>query len=322
MNTIQKTKEIYRLTLPTPFAVGPINVYLVKGDALTLVDTGPKTEEAWKSFTKQLVDIGYHVNDIEQVVLTHHHSDHVGLIDFLPDIPVYGHWRNEPWISRDSTLFQRHDEFFTQFLAESGVVDHFDDLVKRRETLFAYSCRAHLTGELKEGDRIPGMYGWTVIETPGHAQSHISLYHEKDGILLAGDHLIKHISPNPILEPPYIGEKERPQPLLQYRASTKKCIQIPVSTVFSGHGEEITNVAQLITTQQRLQEQRAWKVREIVKDGAKTAYDICKKLFPKAYKTEMFLTMSETIGQLDYLISIGEVKAQKTGPQVTYTTTN
>lgn len=49
---------------------------------------------------------------------------------------------------------------------------------------------------MREGDRIDSMPGFTVIETPGHASTHISLYRESDGILIGGDALISHISSN------------------------------------------------------------------------------------------------------------------------------
>jgi len=97
-------KKIHRLSLPTPFSIGPVNVYLVESDSLTLVDAGPKTDEAWESLKEQLRARGYSPSDIEQVVLTHHHIDHAGLLDFLREngkIRVFGHPKNRPWIRQD-----------------------------------------------------------------------------------------------------------------------------------------------------------------------------------------------------------------------------
>jgi glyoxylase-like metal-dependent hydrolase (beta-lactamase superfamily II) len=101
VNTSVQRKGIQRITLPTPFPIGPVNVYLVESESLTLVDAGPKTDEAWESLKQQLRVRGYSPSNIEQVVLTHHHIDHVGLLDFLRengDIRVIGHPRNRPWI--------------------------------------------------------------------------------------------------------------------------------------------------------------------------------------------------------------------------------
>src|SRR5690625_6240969 len=77
-------QTIHQLTLPTPFAVGDVHVYLIKGDMLSLVDAGVKTKEAWESLTHQLKQLGYRPEDIEQLILTHHHPDHIGLIEEFP----------------------------------------------------------------------------------------------------------------------------------------------------------------------------------------------------------------------------------------------
>lgn len=48
---------IAKLILPTPFPVGDVNVYVIKGDLLTLVDVGPKTDEAWQALNEQLKEL-------------------------------------------------------------------------------------------------------------------------------------------------------------------------------------------------------------------------------------------------------------------------
>ncbi len=75
------TADIIPIRVPTPFAVGDVIVYLVKGDALTLIDCGPKTKEAAAALKEQLAAVHIEMSDIEQIVLTHHHADHAGLLD-------------------------------------------------------------------------------------------------------------------------------------------------------------------------------------------------------------------------------------------------
>src|SRR5690625_6847478 len=77
LKTLNQT--IHQLTLPTPFAVGDVHVYLIKGDILSLVDAGVKTKEAWESLQHQLKQVRYRHEDIVQHILIHHHSDHNGL---------------------------------------------------------------------------------------------------------------------------------------------------------------------------------------------------------------------------------------------------
>ncbi len=139
-----------------------------------------------------------------------------------------------------------------------------------------------------------------MIETPGHASTHISLYRERDGLLIGGDALIRHISSNPILEPPYEGESERARPLLQYNQTLRRLSEMNLSRILSGHGEDIVNVKELIESRLQKQETRALKVLELLKEKPMTAFEICVKLFPVLYKEQLPLTLSETVGQLDF----------------------
>ncbi|MFC0271456.1 MBL fold metallo-hydrolase [Metabacillus herbersteinensis] len=318
MNSMTSSEKVYQITLPTPFPVGDVNVYLVKGEKLTLVDTGPKTEEAWFSFQKQLQEIGYKPADIEQIVLTHHHPDHVGLTDYFSDsVPVIGHEYNRPWLKRDPDFMERQRSFFESLLSQFGVDKRFLRFLSQLNDTLNYSCNRDLHTAISEGDAIPGLDGWHVYETPGHAQSHIVLLQESDGLLLGGDTLLKKISANPLLELPMEGNL-RPKPQLQFNASFKKLLELPISTVFSGHGESIDNAYELILHRMRKQKERAFLVRSFLDGQSLTAFQVCQQLFPAIYQKQLMLTMSETVGQLDYLEDIGEIKVNRSSEQHIY----
>lgn len=310
-NTLHKIKGVHCLTLPTPFAVGPVNVYLLEGKQLTLVDAGPKTEEAWESFNEQLQELGYNATDIEQVVITHHHPDHIGMLDFFGEVPVYGHWRNQPWISQDDSFIEHHDAYFIDFFRTMGIAEVITKRAPGLRAHLVYSCSRDLNGFLKEQDTVPGLPEWKVIETPGHAQSHISLYREEDSVMIAGDHILKDISSNPLLEPPYPGEKERPKPLLQHRRAKEKLLQYEISLAFTGHGEEVEDVHSLVGHRLKKQEERASLIENWINENPMNPFKICKKMFPKAYKKDLVLAMSEVIGNLDYLVLSGKVQSEQ-----------
>ncbi|BCB04632.1 MBL fold metallo-hydrolase [Bacillus sp. KH172YL63] len=303
---------VAKITLSTPFAVGDVNVYVVKGDTLTLVDVGPLTDTAWQQLTEQLSLLGYTTRDIDQIVLTHHHPDHAGLIERFPDsVKVYGHQYNRFWLYRDDSFHTVHDRFFMQLAVEAGLPEEYLQAIPKFKGPLKYMGQRELDVAIHEGDRIPGMNDWSIIETLGHAQSHLSLYRERDGVLIAGDHILASISPNPLIEPPFEGEGERSKPLLQYNASLKKLLDIPISIAYTGHGENISDVHGLIPKRLGKQEERALGVREMVKGNALSVFDICRQLFPSLYRKELGLTLSETIGQLDYLESLHEIQKEK-----------
>jgi glyoxylase-like metal-dependent hydrolase (beta-lactamase superfamily II) len=318
LNTSAKLKGIHRITLPTPFPIGPVNVYLVESESLTLVDVGPKTDEAWESLKNQLRDRGYSPSDIEQVVLTHHHIDHVGLLDYLRengDIRLIGHPRNRPWIRRDEAFYRKWYRYMEELYRSEGVEETLiEPNIQLYQLLQSFNCRTDLDREVAEGDEIPGMPGWRVKETKGHAQSHISLYREADGLMIGGDHLIAHVSSNALIEPPYPGEDKRAKPLLQYRESLRSCLEMDLAQVLAGHGKEITRAHSLIEERLGQQEKRARALRDILSEGdALTCFELCKRLFPTKYLEQLPLAMSETLGHLDLLEEWGAVKKEENG---------
>ncbi|MFC7783441.1 MULTISPECIES: MBL fold metallo-hydrolase [unclassified Rossellomorea] len=303
--------NIAKITLSTPFAVGDVNVYLVKGDALTLVDAGPLTESAWVQLTEQLSLLGYTPQDIDQIVLTHHHPDHAGLLDrFSPSVKIFGHKYNKFWLHRDDYFHEVYDRFFLQLGIESGLPQEYLQSIHKFKSPLKFMGNRKLDNEIREGDAIPGMEDWTIIETLGHAQSHLSFYRERDGVLIAGDHILATISPNPLIEPPFEGETERSKPLLQYNDSLKKLLDIPISLAYTGHGDNIKDVHGLIPRRLGKQDERARGVLEMINGNRLTVFDICKTLFPSVYRKELGLTLSETIGQLDYLESLHYIKKE------------
>ena len=71
--------RIHRLELPTPFPVGPVNVYLIEGREPVLIDAGPNTREAWDSLLQGFQALGATIDQIRHVIITHGHADHYGL---------------------------------------------------------------------------------------------------------------------------------------------------------------------------------------------------------------------------------------------------
>src|ERR1044072_3944448 len=77
--------RIIPISLPTPFYIGPVNVYLIAEDPVTLIDTGPKTKEANEALLEGLRKARIHITDIQRIVLTHAHEDHCGLARSVRD---------------------------------------------------------------------------------------------------------------------------------------------------------------------------------------------------------------------------------------------
>ncbi|CAI8736305.1 putative metallo-hydrolase YflN [Bacillus licheniformis] len=306
-NKTMKDARIIPIALPTPFAVGDVNIYLLRGEALTLVDAGPNTKEAAAVLKSELAEQGLSLSDIDQVVLTHHHADHAGLLDEFPaEVKIIGHPFNEPYISQNPDFIEKQKSFFTYLFQRFGVPGDMKPPGHTIKASYRYSCNRTLTETVSEGGQIEGLDGWRVLETPGHAASHIVLYNEELGSMLGGDLLLKPSSSNPLLEVPQKGGK-RPTPLLDYLESLGRLQELPLHMIYPGHGEEITKVNELVAKRLEKQRNRAEEVYRILSEKPHSPYQICRKLFPAVYEKELFLTLSETIGQLDDLESQGRI---------------
>lgn len=298
---------IHKIVIPTPFAVGDVNAFLIKGDTLSLVDAGPKTPEAYEALKQGIKKAGYSFSDIEQVILTHHHPDHAGWIDAFENAKVLGHTYNDLWLKRDEAFFRYHDAFYLERLIEEGVPEQYLGWVKKMKRSVSFMGERPLDMTLAEGDALPGHPGWTVMETLGHAQSHIALWNEENKTMVGGDLVLEKVSSNPLIEPPLNREHGRPRSLLQYNESLKRILTLPVDIIYTGHGNEVYNAHALIEGRLVRQHERAMKVLAMMDNGSRTIFELTRELFPSVYEKELGLTLSETIGQTDYLFEEGLV---------------
>ncbi|WP_332691527.1 MBL fold metallo-hydrolase [Halalkalibacter lacteus] len=306
-------ESIHQLTIPTPFHVGPVHVYLICGDTITLVDTGPLTKEGKEVLISELKNFGYSIKDIEQVILTHHHPDHVGLAGLFGHATIIGHRYLRPWLTKDRAFLNGCIEFFQKFYNEHGVPMEVVEKVRRTSQAYiSFIEQADLNVIVKHGDKVPGLSGWKVIEVPGHAQNHIMIIREHDHTAIGADVLLASISSNALLEAPMKGE-ERPKTLLQYRHSLQVVKELNIKKLYPGHGEIIYEVNELIN--QRLQGhlERARAIKTIITGDRMSANDISYELFMKKHTIQPDLTFSETFGHIDMLVERGEIQMKKEG---------
>ncbi|MFC0471179.1 MBL fold metallo-hydrolase [Halalkalibacter kiskunsagensis] len=312
-------ETIHQLTIPTPFQVGPVHVYLICGEKLTLVDTGPLTKEGEEVLVNSLKKLGYSLKDIEQVILTHHHPDHVGLAGLFTHATIIGHRYLRPWLTKDHSFLKRCIEFFELFYKEHGVPMKVIEKVKyTSEAYISFIEETDLQVLVKHGDDVPGLFGWKVIEVPGHAQNHIMIVRERDKTAIGADVLLASISSNALLEAP-MEDEERPKTLLQYRRSLQLLKTLNIIKLYPGHGETIYEVNEIAS--QRLQGhlERAKVIKALISEKKMSANEISYELFKKKHMLQPDLTFSETFGHLDLLVEQGEVTMKKEGSYFYFT---
>lgn len=310
---MDQQNQIKGITINTPFQVGPVNVYLIFSDALILVDTGPRTLEARDQLKAGLLKHGVTFSDLDYLLLTHHHPDHIGMTaEVAGNATIAGHHRLEPWLDpkqHPDFLNQRID-YLEEFYQRHGMdAATTEAVINQNKKYMTYAEVAPLNVPLRDGDTLEGMKGWRIMETLGHAQTHLSLIRESDQVMVAGDHLIRHISSNALLEPPHDLWEERPRTLIQYREAMKKCLG--TTKVYSGHGDPITEPDTLIHKRLTEQDQKAAYLKTLIGREQLTATEITRKMYKGLYERQPGLTFSETLGHLDLLESRNELEVKE-----------
>src|SRR5262249_31987548 len=116
--------SIHGLSIPTPFPVGPVNVYLGEGEPLTLVDTGPKADVSREALEAALAGLGYRIEDLRRLIITHHHADHMGLaaeIVTRSGAAVLAHPYSVPWLTDFAAQQARSRPFYDKLWTLAGV---------------------------------------------------------------------------------------------------------------------------------------------------------------------------------------------------------
>jgi glyoxylase-like metal-dependent hydrolase (beta-lactamase superfamily II) len=304
---------IRRLTFPLPLGIRHVHCYLLPGaEGWTLVDTGlglPDAAERWEPVLAELNA------PVVRIVVTHFHPDHAGGgedAQVLSGARVHQGardyeqcervWGRDDWSDRLADYLRRH-----------GLPEPLADELRHEARIFAPFIRfAHEPERLREGDDVDG---WRVLELPGHADGHICLL--RDGVLVAGDHLLEKITPTVGLYP-----ESRPDPLGDYLASLERTIELAPTLALPGHNDLVTDPA--------------GRAREIVEHHRRRLDETVAALGPEprsAYEVSLVLfgadldasggrfALAETLAHLERLVHEGRAARGGDDSAVSYTET-
>jgi glyoxylase-like metal-dependent hydrolase (beta-lactamase superfamily II) len=303
---------IHTISVPTPFAVGRVNLYLIEDDPLTLVDTGPNSGIALDELEQGLAQLGHRVEDLGLLLLTHQHADHIGLTSILArrsGAEVAALAPLADWLGDFGTNMESDDRFAVDLMLRAGVAEDVTVALRAVSAAFRnWGSRADVTRRLHDGDEVVLRdRTYRVLHRPGHSPTDTIFHDEQRREIVGGDHLIAHISSNPVITAPPPGETERPKALLAYIDSLRRTQAMDVDTILPGHGEPVTGHAELIDQRLRMHDKRAAKILRLLGDGPLSAHEIAQRLWGKVALTQVYLTLSEVLGHTDLLCERGQV---------------
>ncbi|HEX6601276.1 MAG TPA: MBL fold metallo-hydrolase, partial [Solirubrobacterales bacterium] len=227
---------IHRFAIPTPFAVGRVNCYLIEDEPLTLVDTGPNSGKALDELTARLAERGHGLADLELIVVTHQHIDHLGLVEILvehsgAEVAALGA-AAERLASFDEDA-ERDDEFAVEVMLRNGIPEDVTVALRSVSRSFrGWGSHVEVTRPLEDGGTLE-LAGrkLEVLHRPGHSPSDTVFWDAERQILIAADHLLPKISSNPLITRPLDGSSPRTQALVTYIESLRKTREMPAEIV-------------------------------------------------------------------------------------------
>ena len=311
------------LQLKIPMRYNPLGYtfsYLLI-DALTLIDTGVGAGRARIALDEQLKMVGLESSDIERIILTHLHRDHIGLVGYVKstsDARVYAHEKAHEVLRGRASEKNRYDKAQNELQTLGGgnflkILGRFEHAFKRRPTLIC------VDETVSDGDLLD-LEGFKlrVIWTPGHAHEHICMYDSERKILFSGDHVLPRITSHISLH-----TSEDADPLADYLSSLEKLRELSVDLVLPSHEYTFKDLGNRIDELKHHHEKRCREILGALSRGEQTVFQISANIswdsdpWPRMRLWTKRMAASETLAHLVYLRNIGEVR-ERLGNGVLY----
>ncbi|MHA2118843.1 MAG: MBL fold metallo-hydrolase [Candidatus Thorarchaeota archaeon] len=324
-------REIHRIEIPTPFEVGTMNSYLIEGDPVILIDTGPKSDEALAALRKGLLRAGYTLEDINRVILTHGHVDHTGLAGTIA--------RENEHKGDSSTVVSIHEadsnrvvnyETFTKDRVQSyiRIIEMAGVRTDERPMMPAGYLESYF---LRFGESVPDVFlleeGATIktsigtlktMWVPGHSSGSCCFVCDDSKLVFSGDHILATISSNPSLDYD-ISEQIS---MVKYMRSLKRMESLSGYTALPGHRDPVSDLSLRVAELQSEYSSKLDQMRGVLSSQPRSLYWLSRKQFGDYEVNSMVLALAETFDLLRILESKGEAIIEENAGIVEATVSN
>jgi glyoxylase-like metal-dependent hydrolase (beta-lactamase superfamily II) len=310
---------VWRLRLPLPWPGVPhCNAWaLAAGDGIVLVDTGLH-EPGSLAHLERALDraAGLRLEHIRLVVCTHAHVDHCGQAPTIRARTGAEVWMHPAW-----GHLHANDETPEETIARRMEVARQSGVPEEPLRRWAAQRRAvgnGIAGELVvDRELVPGVAvstdlgAWNVIETPGHAPSHVCLHQPERRLLISGDHLLGRVSL-------FFDEGHTPDPVGEFLTSLDRVGALDARLALAGHGRPFTDVGAHVAANRKLVAERLDAARTALAERPGTAFELAGRIYGEAFSEQSATwLLGKTRAWLIHLEQAGEaLRDASSGPDM------
>lgn len=309
MNNIDKHSEaIIQIKVPLPFPLRWVNSYLIRGSSgYTLIDPGLHTEKARDFWLRTLQEQDIPFQQIEKIVLTHHHPDHYGLAGWFQEqtsAPVYmsevSYKQAIQLWGNDQSLNQ---ELYELFIQHGMDVETADLMIPHLVSFIPMVSPQPKVEFIKPQETITmGDHDYVMILAEGHAAGQLCFYNTEHEEIFCGDQVIPRISPNVSYLPGLDTN-----PLHSFLSSLEDLSKYPVKRAYPGHRDPFQTFAERAREIIVHHHDRLRRMVDLLKTPL-TAYELCNSVFGSQLSIhQLRFAMAETLAHTKYLLKQGEV---------------
>ncbi|MDR0434159.1 MAG: MBL fold metallo-hydrolase [Gracilibacteraceae bacterium] len=318
--------DIFLIRVPLPHTpLRELNAYLLRGRAGEkdiLVDLGFDLDVCEAALRAALREVGAKAGF--DILLTHFHLDHAGLLPRMATADTTVYHGKIPWEMIRQWEQMSDPAEGGKFLRQSGVerdLAEIKSIPREFEVDWREMFAQSRSQELREGERLTtGNYQWRCFETDGHCEGHICLYEPETKLLLAGDHILGHISPN--ITCYNMGAASS---LRKYLHSLDKIADLDVKLVLPAHREPLTDCRARIKELQTHHERRLEEIKNILAAGPQTGMEITGKINWAARPAEAeeqlrfyLFALGETLAHINYLLEVDQAEMTEADGRLYY----
>jgi len=294
---------VSRIEIPTPFPVGSVNCYLIEGSPLTLIDTGPKTSKSLDAIWQALRNRSYEMSDIEQILITHGHLDHIGqAAQFVRAREQVHGIPTEVWIhSKDGNALLNYEEHaaiymesFERLVVTSGVPEkEAQRLSPKRLVEYYMSIREPVpTARTFENGASfkTGIGELTAVWVPGHSSGSVCYVCDEKQVIFSGDHILGNISSNPSIS----FDSHEKIGMLTYLDSLDCISSRETYIALPGHREPIHDIKSRIEDLRAEYDRKFQTAVDSLTSSPQTVYQISRILYGDYDTKSLVLALAET----------------------------